>query len=141
MFFWTFAKSIAIQKQLLFSDPIFRAVRRFFDLENCLVAGGLLVMAGLAIACYALFYWYSLSFGPVQGDTLIRTVCAASVLISIGFQLIFAAFLIVLIDQQPGPADLAVSTEKSVPTVKSRPAQTSETYPFSNQQNIAGPSQ
>ena len=102
VFFWTFAKSVAIQKQLLFSDPIFRTVRRFFDLEKCLVAGGLLVMIGLAIACYGLFYWYSLSFGPVEGDTLIRTVCAASVLISIGFQLIFAAFFMVLIDQQPG---------------------------------------
>ena len=38
VFFWTFAKSIAIQKQLLFSDPIFRTVRRFFDLEKCLVS-------------------------------------------------------------------------------------------------------
>ena len=59
-------------------------------------------MTGLAIACYGLFYWYSLSFGPVEGDTLIRIVCAASVLISIGFQLIFAAFFMVLLDQQPG---------------------------------------
>jgi glycosyltransferase involved in cell wall biosynthesis len=141
VFFWTFAKSIAIQKQLLFSDPIFRAVRRFFDLENCLLAGALLVMAGLAIACYALFYWYNLSFGPVEGDTLIRAVCAASVLVSLGFQLVFASFLMVLIDQQSGPAGLAAPTEKSIPTVMSRTAQKSEAYPFSNQQNIAGPSQ
>ena len=102
VFFWTFAKSVAIQKQLLFPDPIFKTVRRFFNLEKCLVSGGLLVMIGLAIACYGLFYWYNLSFGPVEGDTLIRTVCAASVLISIGFQLIFAAFFMVLLDQQPG---------------------------------------
>jgi len=101
VFFWTFAKSIAIQKQLLFPDPIFKIIRGVLGLENCLIAGGVLVIIGLAIASYALFYWYSLSFGPVQGDTLIRTVCAASLLSSIGFQLVFAAFLLVLIDQQP----------------------------------------
>ena len=109
VFFWTFAKSVAIQKQLLFSDPTFRTVRRFLDLEKCLVTGGLLVMIGLAIACYGLFYWYSLSFGPVEGDTLIRIVCAASVLISIGFQLIFAAFFMVLLDQQPGHVESSAS--------------------------------
>jgi len=100
VFFWTFAKSIAIQKQLLYSDPLFRTVRSLFDLEKCLIAGGLLVMIGLAIACYALFYWYNVSFGPLEGDMLIRPVCAASVLVSIGFQLIFAAFIIVLLDQK-----------------------------------------
>ena len=58
-------------------------------------------MIGFAIAFYALFYWYSLSFGVIDGDTLIKTVCAASFLVSIGFQLIFAAFIIALLDRQP----------------------------------------
>ncbi len=99
VFFWTFAKVIAIQKQLLFPDSAFKMVRSLFDLERCLLIGGLLVVSGLAIAIYGLFYWYSLSFGPVEGDTLIRVVCAASVLTSIGFQLIFSAFLMLLLDQ------------------------------------------
>ena len=102
VFFWSFAKSVAIQKQLLLPDGTFRAVRRLFNLEKCLIGGSLLVLSGLAIAAYGLFYWYSLSFGPVEGDTLIRTVCAASVLISIGFQLIFSAFFMLVLDQQPG---------------------------------------
>src|SRR5262249_4098539 len=58
VFFWTFAKSIAIQKQLLFPDPIFKIIRGVLGLENCLIAGGVLVIIGLAIASYALFYWY-----------------------------------------------------------------------------------
>jgi glycosyltransferase involved in cell wall biosynthesis len=102
VFFWTFAKSVAIQKQLLLPDAKFRAVRSLFNLERCLVGGGLLVLSGLAIAVYGLFFWYSLSFGPVEGDTLIRIVCAASVMISIGFQLIFSAFFMLLLDQQVG---------------------------------------
>src|SRR5262249_3390468 len=35
-FFWTFAKSVAIQKRLLFSDPVFKIAKRLFNLENCL---------------------------------------------------------------------------------------------------------
>jgi glycosyltransferase involved in cell wall biosynthesis len=100
VFFWTFAKSVAIQKQLLLPDAAFRRVRLLFDLEKCLVGGGLLVLSGLVIAAYGLFYWYNLSFGPIEGDALIRAVCAASVLISIGFQLIFSAFFLLLLDQQ-----------------------------------------
>jgi hypothetical protein len=82
VFFWSFAKSVAIQKRLLLPDATFKAVRRLFSLERCLVSGSLLVLSGLVIAAYGLFYWYSLSFGPVQGDSLIRIVCAASVLVS-----------------------------------------------------------
>jgi hypothetical protein len=55
-FFWTFAKSVAIQKRLLLSDPVFKIAKRFLNLENCLAAGGLLTTIGLAIVCYGLFY-------------------------------------------------------------------------------------
>jgi glycosyltransferase involved in cell wall biosynthesis len=97
--FWTFAKTAAIQKQLLLPDLMFKMVRPLFDLERCVVIGALLVLSGLVMAIYGLLYWYGLSFGPVEGDSLIRVVCVASVLISIGFQLIFSAFLILLLDQ------------------------------------------
>ena len=102
VFFWTFAKSVAIQKRLLFSDKLFKAVRALFGLEKCLLTGGLLVMTGFAMACYGLFYWYPLSFGSVEGDALIRIVCGASVLISTGFQLTFGAFFMVVFDQPTG---------------------------------------
>jgi glycosyltransferase involved in cell wall biosynthesis len=85
VFFWAFAKAVASRSPL-------------FDLKRCLVIGGLLVLSGLVTAVYGLFYWYRLSFGPVEGDILIKIVCAASILISIGFQLIFSAFLMLLVD-------------------------------------------
>jgi glycosyltransferase involved in cell wall biosynthesis len=109
--FWVFAKSVAIQKQLLFSDSRFEAIRRFFDLEKCLVSGGLLIAIGLAIACYGLFYWYQFSFGEVKGETLIKIVCAASILISIGFQLIFSSFFMYLLDQQSDRTGSLTSAE------------------------------
>jgi hypothetical protein len=101
IFFWTFAKSIAIQKHLLLPDPLFKVIRPLFDPKKCIVIGGLLALSGLATAVYALFYWYRLSFGPVEDDILIRVVCAASVLLSIGFQLFSSAFFMLLLDQQP----------------------------------------
>ena len=102
LFFWAFAKSVAIQKRLLLPTSRFTTIKRLFDLERCLVIGSFSVTLGLAVACYGLFYWYRLSFGPVRGDTLIRIVCAASLMVSIGFQLIFAAFFMLLLDQEPG---------------------------------------
>ncbi len=90
-------------------------------------------MIGLAIACYGLFFWYTRSFGPVEGDTLIRTVCAASVLISIGFQLIFAAFFLVLLDQQPRHGVPSASAVSENPAVTSLAAHKSGIYPAPGQ--------
>jgi hypothetical protein len=128
VFFWTFAKSVAIQKQLLPPDAVFRAVRPLFKLERCLFGGGLLVLSGLAIAAYALFYWYGLSFGPVEGDTLIRMVCAASVLISIGFQLIFSAFFMLLLDQQQGQILSSDATAEAAAPARVSPMARNSTF-------------
>lgn len=98
VFFWTFAKSVAIDKHLLFADSVFKIVRSFFKLERCLIIAALFLATGLALAIFGLFYWYRLGFGQVQGDTLIRIICAASTLMCIGFQLIFAAFFLLLLD-------------------------------------------
>jgi glycosyltransferase involved in cell wall biosynthesis len=104
VFFWTFTKSVAIQRRLLLPDATFKSVRRLFDLENCVVGGASMITVGLGIVCYALFYWYGLSFGAMEGDRLIRTVCAASLLISLGFQVVFSAFFMSVLDPPAGEA-------------------------------------
>ncbi len=114
VFFWTLAKSVALQKRLVLPDRKYETVRPWFALERCLGGGGVLVATGLGVAGYSLFYWYRLSFGPVEGDTLIRLVCAASFLISVGCQLMFAAFFMLLLDQQPGPVTEAEATAQAV---------------------------
>jgi glycosyltransferase involved in cell wall biosynthesis len=142
-FFWVFAKSVAIEKQLLFVDSRFEAIRRLFGLEKCLVSGGLSVAIGLAIACYGLFYWHRFSFGEVKGETLIRIVCAASTLTSIGFQLIFSSFFMYLLDQQSDRTRSLASAEASE---KAAALESSVTAPDSavsaptGQNNIARPS-
>jgi glycosyltransferase involved in cell wall biosynthesis len=113
VFFWTFAKSLAIQSQLLLPDQVFKIVRGLFNLEKCLLTGSLLVLSGFGVATYGLLYWYDLSFGRVEGDTLIRIVCAASFLICIGFQLIFSAFFLLLLEQKATPAASAPGAQLS----------------------------
>jgi hypothetical protein len=71
-----------------------------FPLEKCLLVGGSFIAIGAGTAIYALFYWYDLSFGKVEGESLIKIVCAASFMFGVGFQLVFASFLVYLLDQK-----------------------------------------
>jgi glycosyltransferase involved in cell wall biosynthesis len=97
--FWVFAKSVAIQRKLLFPDPLFKRIRPLFNLEKCLVVGGLLITSGVGVALYALVYWYYRSFGRIDDVALIKVVCTSSFMIAIGFQFVFSSFFIYLLDQ------------------------------------------
>ena len=98
--FWVFAKSVAIQKKLLFPDSLFNKIRPLFSLEKCLVVGGLFIMTGLGVAFYALLYWYHRSFGRIDDEAFIKVVCSASFLTAVGFQVVFSSFFIYLVDQE-----------------------------------------
>jgi len=100
IFFWIFARIVAIQKRLLFGDALFDKIRSLFTLERCLLLGGSIIAVGLVTAAYALFYWYSISFDRIEGEVLIKVVCAASFFIGLGFQFVFSSFFIYLLDQQ-----------------------------------------
>ncbi len=103
VFFWAFASIVGAHIGLLPFDASFDQFRRMFTLERSLAIGAALVLCGFATALYALIYWYELSFGEIPGDILIKVVCSASFLAVLGFQLIFAAFFICLLDQAPEP--------------------------------------
>ena len=103
--FWAFARIVGEHAGLLPVDHAFNAVRRLLTLERVLPVGIALIVFGVAAALYALISWYELSFGQIQGELLTRVACSASFLAVLGFQLIFAAFFICLLDQVPEPAD------------------------------------
>jgi glycosyltransferase involved in cell wall biosynthesis len=111
--FWVFAKSVAIQKKLLFPDSLFNKIRPLFSLEKCLVVGGLFIMTGLGVAFYALLYWYHRSFGRIDDEAFIKVVCSASFLTAVGFQVVFSSFFIYLVDQETKQlASLDLSSQK-----------------------------
>jgi glycosyltransferase involved in cell wall biosynthesis len=99
MAFWLFAKALAIQRKLLFPDPLFARLRASFSLEKCLIVAAGLTTAAFVIACYALIYWANRSFGSITVGSLVKTVCAASFLLIAGLQLAFSAFFFYLLDQ------------------------------------------
>jgi glycosyltransferase involved in cell wall biosynthesis len=107
IFFWVFARLVAVQKGLLLPDPLFDRLRSEITLERCLAFGAFLILAGLGAALYALLYWYNLSFGQIQDERLIKVVCAASLLTVLGFQLIFSSFFLYLLDQSTEMAERA----------------------------------
>ena len=111
--FWVFAKSVAIQKKLLFPNSIFNKIRPLFSLEKCLVVGGLFIMTGLGVAFYALLYWYHRSFGKIDDEAFIKVVCSASFLTAVGFQVVFSSFFIYSVDQETKQhASLDLSSQK-----------------------------
>jgi hypothetical protein len=117
VFFWAFAIIIGSHTGLLRPDAAFANFRRYFSLERALAFGSLLIVLGLGAAVYALVYWYRLSFGEIAGDALIKTVCGASFLAVLGFQLIFSSFFICLLDQVPNQIAARVESDPARRTV------------------------
>jgi glycosyltransferase involved in cell wall biosynthesis len=117
VFFWAFAIIIGSHTGLLRPDAAFANFRRYFALERALAFGSLLVVLGLGAAVYALVYWYRLSFGEIAGDALIKTVCGASFLAVLGFQLIFSSFFVCLLDQVPNQIAARVESDPARRTV------------------------
>jgi hypothetical protein len=102
--YWMFAKSLALQRELLPPDPRLAKIRGLLSLEKCLVAAGLLIMSGVGVAFYSLLYWYGLDFGRIDDGAVIKAVCTASFLIGIGCQLGFSSFFIYLLDEGRPPS-------------------------------------
>ena len=101
IYFWAFVRVIAAHTGLLPRDPAFDEFRRVLTLERSLGIGALLILCGLGGAVYALFSWYRLSFGEIAGGALIKLTCGASFVAVLGFQLVFSAFFMCLLDQVP----------------------------------------
>lgn len=110
--FWAFARIVGEHAGLLPVDRAFNAFRHAFTLERVLPVGIALVLFGTAAALYALLSWYELSFGEIQGDVLTRVVCGASFMAMLGFQLIFAAFFICLLDLVPDPDERKLASRR-----------------------------
>jgi glycosyltransferase involved in cell wall biosynthesis len=115
VFFWVFARGVAVEKGFLLPDALYGRLRRAFALERCLAFGAVLILIGLGSAFYSLFFWYELSFGEIQGESLIKVICAASLLTVLGFQLIFSSFFLYLLDQ---PTETAEQPDRTLYSIR-----------------------
>jgi glycosyltransferase involved in cell wall biosynthesis len=98
IWFWVFAKVVAIGQGLLPSDPAFDRWRGYVSVESGAMAGAALILVGLLGNAGAVVYWSSLSFGTITYGFLIRFVAAACTLMVLGFQTLHSVFLLYLLD-------------------------------------------
>jgi glycosyltransferase involved in cell wall biosynthesis len=98
VFFWVFAKLVAMRNGLLRQDDMFGWVRRHVPMEAGVILGALLLLGGFGTALYGLLFWYRAGFGPLDELTLVRMVAIASTAMMLGASMLFSSFFLYLLD-------------------------------------------
>ncbi|HVB34788.1 MAG TPA: glycosyltransferase family 2 protein [Patescibacteria group bacterium] len=94
MVFAIFTKVFAISEGLLPEDARLNRMFRYITLEVGLIAGTLLLLAGVAIWVVGLGYWRSHEFGPLVPDQVLRIVIPGVVALTLGVQTILSSFFL-----------------------------------------------
>ncbi len=92
------ARTIGVLKRLL---PLSDALRRFlrvFTLERGILLGASLGSAGLALAVYSVKSWASARLGALDPAMMMRVAIPSVTLMLTGAEIVFASFLLSLID-------------------------------------------
>jgi glycosyltransferase involved in cell wall biosynthesis len=74
-------------------------VSKWFGFETGLIAGGLLLLGGLALSLYAIKVWKAAGFGPLDPSYVFRIIIPAGFSIALGMQCIVFGFLLYTIRQ------------------------------------------
>jgi hypothetical protein len=92
--FATFTKVFAISEGLHPEDPRLNRLFRFITLEVGLVVGGVLTATGLGATLYAVEVWGKHHFGALDPTQMLRVAIPATVLLTLGFQVILSSFFL-----------------------------------------------
>jgi hypothetical protein len=92
------SKFVGVRSHVLPDDPRFDRLVAFATLERCLVAGGLLVLAGLAGLVYAVFTWSHQAFGALNPSVTFRIAIPSLTALACGVQVAFAAFFLSILE-------------------------------------------
>src|SRR5215216_536420 len=92
--FAIFTKVFAITEGLLPEDPRLKTMFGYIKLETGILAGALLLVAGIGLSVYALSFWSSTSFGPLDPSRTLRLVIPAVTLIALGLQTVLSSFFL-----------------------------------------------
>jgi hypothetical protein len=96
MLFWLFAKLYGVREGIVPPDrrPFFRAILRAVRLEWMLIAAGLALLIGLALAVLAMGIWGKLGFGELNPDRTMRLVIPSVTAVTLAFNLAYSGFFI-----------------------------------------------
>jgi glycosyltransferase involved in cell wall biosynthesis len=89
-----FTRIYAYTEGLLPQDPFLEKLFRRFTLESGLVAGGILLLIGLATGVSAVVLWSRAGFGELDARQTLRTAIPAASLLCLGAQVILTSFLL-----------------------------------------------
>ncbi|HEV2132788.1 MAG TPA: glycosyltransferase family 2 protein [Terracidiphilus sp.] len=92
--FAVFTKVFAISEGLLPEDPRMARIFRYVKLETGLVAGGLLMLLGIAGSILAVAGWAKLGFGNLDPQHMLRVVMPSVFALTLGVQISFSSFFL-----------------------------------------------
>jgi glycosyltransferase involved in cell wall biosynthesis len=98
MMFWVFAKVYGMRERIMPPDPWFRSLMSVVTLEAGLMVGVSLLLGGLGLAVYALGIWGAEQFGALSYPETMRLVIPSSTAILLGFQIIYSAFFVSILE-------------------------------------------
>jgi glycosyltransferase involved in cell wall biosynthesis len=92
--FAVFTKVFAITEGLLPEDPRLKTLFNYIQLETGILAGALMLVAGIGLSVYALSFWSATSFGPLDPSRTLRLVIPAVTAIALGLQTVLSSFFL-----------------------------------------------
>ncbi len=92
--FAVFTKVFGVTEGLLPPDPRLNRLFRYVTLEVGLIAGAVLIVAGLAGSLYAVHVWRARSFGPLEPAHTLRTIIPAILSLVLGCQVVLSSFFL-----------------------------------------------
>jgi glycosyltransferase involved in cell wall biosynthesis len=87
-----FTKVFAIAEGLLPDDPQFSRAFKFFTLEKGILAGLIILLAGIILLAHALWVWRQANYGSLDYAQNLRRLIPAATLIVLGIQSVFSSF-------------------------------------------------
>ena len=97
--FYVMARLVGSNMGLYPARRFSQFVFRWFGFESGLVAGGLLLLAGILLSLAALRQWQEAGFGPLDPSSVFRIIVPAGFSIALGMQCIVFGFLLYTIRQ------------------------------------------
>lgn len=100
--FSVIGRTVGVLKGLLPMTPRLRAFLRAFTVERGVLLGVLLGLAGLCLAVYSVDAWVRARLGAMNPVTAMRVVISSVTMMLAGGEILFASFILGLIDVRPG---------------------------------------
>ncbi len=101
--FALFARIFAVTQGFIPTSSRLRLFEFVFTLERGIWAGVLIGGIGLTMLVHAVLIWRAAAFGPLPTAETLRLVIPASTSIASGVQIVFASFLLSLLNLRRGP--------------------------------------